>query len=41
MEAGIKVAEDTDWNEQGAATNGQEITGILASYKGTLMGKEK
>jgi hypothetical protein len=29
-EAGIRVSEENDWNEQRAATNGQGIVRILA-----------
>jgi hypothetical protein len=30
IEAGIKLFEDTDWNEEGAAPTEEGITGILA-----------
>jgi len=35
-EAGIKISEDIDWNDQRVATTGQGIMRVLASYREIL-----
>jgi len=40
-EDGIKLSEDTDWNEQRLTTTSQGIMTILAGYEEALKEKEK
>jgi hypothetical protein len=40
-EAGVRVCEDSDWNEQQAATTGQGVVKMLACCGAILREKER